>query len=199
MHHRALSRVWFFAAMALVGLPWSGFAQQVIQRGALGRPSQVMDETHQWSTPLLVAKDADVELYIPDITNPDWLKQNYESFRDKKQFTISMFTFYKTPNACQTNQTGWGQADAAHLNACIDSIGYRVREGAVDAHLKTVTLIMAAMVGKDGTIDPDSVQHQEISRTWAGLDENTQTALAKTSAFVTEQMRIYDAKMQKAR
>jgi hypothetical protein len=199
MNHGALSRVWLLPIIAVVGLSSSGSAQQIVQRGALGRPGQVLDETQQWSTPLLVAKDADVEIYIPDITNPDWLKQNYESFRDEQQFTISMFTFYRTPNACQKNQTGWGQADADHLNACIDSIGYRMREGAVDAHLKTVTLIMAAMVNKDGTIDPTSVQHQAISRTWAELDENTQAALVKTSAFVAEQMRIYDAKMQKLR
>jgi hypothetical protein len=110
-----------------------------------------------------------------------------------------MFTFYKTPKACQKNQIGWGQGDADHLNACLDSIGYRVREGEVDAHAKTVTLRMAAMVGQDGTIDPASVQHQAVSRTWAELDPNTQAALDKTNEFVAEQMRIFDARMQKLR
>ena len=85
------------------------------------------------------------------------------------------------------------------MNACLDSIGYRVREGEVDAHLKTVTLRMAAMVGTDGTIDPASVQNEAVSRTWANLDPNTQEALVKTNEFVAEQMRIYDAKIQKLR
>ena len=35
-------------------------AKQVIQRGALGKPAQVFDETEQWTTPLLVAADRDV-------------------------------------------------------------------------------------------------------------------------------------------
>jgi hypothetical protein len=38
---------------------------------------------------------------------------------------------------------------------------------------------------------------EAVSRTWAKLDPNTQAALDKTNEFVVEQMRIYDAKMQK--
>ena len=199
MNHLPSTRTCFLTIAMMAGLMGTAVAQQVVQRGALGSPASVLDETQQWTTPLLVAKDADVEIYIPDVSNPEWLQRNYEDYRDKKQFSISIFTFYKTPKACQKNQIGWGQADADHVNACLDSIGYRVREGEVDAHLKTVTLRMAAMVGTDGTIDPASVQTEAVLRTWANLDPNTQEALAKTNEFVAEQMRIYDAKIQKLR
>jgi hypothetical protein len=88
-------------------------AQQIIQRGAFGKPSQVLDETQQWTTPLLLSSDRDVELYIPDISNPEWLARNYQSFQDKGQFVLSMFTFYKNPQACRTNQVAWGFSDGA--------------------------------------------------------------------------------------
>src|ERR1700742_2321422 len=108
MSHPRLFHMRFLACVVAVGLASSALGQQVVQRGALGVPASVLDETQQWSTPLLVAKDADVEIYIPDISSPAWLEKNYEDYRDKKQFAISIFTFYKTPNACQKNQTGWG-------------------------------------------------------------------------------------------
>jgi hypothetical protein len=190
----------FFAAfLLLAGFSSAlGFGQQVVQRGALGRPGQVMDETQQWSTPLLVAYDNDVEVYIPDLTSPEWLKKNYTGFMDKGQYVVSMFTFYKTPRACRANQIGWGNADAEHLDACSSDIAYRVREATVDTNQKTVTLIMAAMVGQDGQIVPSSMQQQSITRLWTDLDANTQAALKKATAMVTEQMAIYDRRMRNA-
>ena len=172
-----------------------GAQQQVVERGALGKPTQMLDETGQWTTPLLAARDSDVEIYIPDVSNPDWLKQNYLDFRDKDQYVLTFLTFYRTPRACKANMIGWGYSDAAHLNACETDIGYRIRRGSVDTHLKTVTLIMAAMVDTSGQIVPASIEQQPISRNWASLDANTQEALRKASALIAEQMKIYDRRV----
>ncbi len=173
----------------------TGVAQQILQRGPLGKPLRVLDETQQWTTPLLVASDDNVEMYIPDVSNPEWLRQNYPTFQDKSQYVISMFTFYRTPDACRVNQIGWGLGDATHLDACID-IGYRLRQALVDTHLKTVTLMMAAMIGQDGQLMPDTMQTQPLSRTWADLDANSRTALEKTSVIVAKQMKLYDQRIQ---
>ena len=184
-----------FLLLSITLLPTVCLAQAVVQRGALGAPALVLDETQQWTTPLLVAQDRDVEIYIPDVSSPSWLQSNYLNFRDKGQYVISMFTFYKTPKSCQLNQIGWGNGDGASLDAC-NSIGYRVRQATVDAHAKTVTLIMAAMVDPDGQIFSESIRHDSISRTWAQLDPNTQTALEKATALVAVQVRRYDRKQQ---
>jgi hypothetical protein len=190
-------RLLFFVALWLLSGVFSvpGFGQQVVQRGALGRPGQVLDETQQWSTPLLVAADADVELYIPDLTGTEWLKRNYSDYMNKAQYVVSMVTFYKTTKACRKNQIGWGNGDAAHLNACND-IGYRVRQALIDTNQKAVTLIMAAMVDQNGEIVPSSIQQDSVMRTWADLDVTTREALKKTNALVAEQMRIYHRKLQ---
>jgi hypothetical protein len=172
----------------------AGFAQQIVQRGAMGRPSEVLDETEQWTTPLLVSSDHDVEIYIPDVSNPEWLKRNYPDFPEKHQYVISLFTFYRNTKACRANQIAWGYGDQAHLDACND-ISYRVRQGTVDTHLKTVTLIMAAMIGQDGQIVPSSVERQPISRNWSSLDAHTQEALEKATELIAEQMRMYERKM----
>ncbi len=182
----------FITLLLMVDLcPAAGFGQQVVQRGALGRPSLVLDETMQWTTPLLVSTAPDVEMYIPDVSSPDWLKSNYQGYQDKGQYVLSMFTFYKTPKACRANQIAWGNSNAASLDACIE-IGYRLRQALIDTQQKTATLIMAAMIGQDGEIEPGSIQRQSISRTWLSLDANTQAALAKTNGIVAKQMKIYD-------
>lgn len=176
----------------------NAWTQQILQRGALGRPSQVLDETEQWTTPLLLSGDKEVEIYIPDVSNAEWLRRNYPDFWDKKQYVISMFTFYKTPRACRANQIAWGYGDQAHLDACAD-IGYRVRQATVDAQQHTVTLLMAGMITQDGQLIRDSVQQQSLSRTWAQLDANTQAALQKTTELVSDQMRAYDRRIRGAR
>jgi hypothetical protein len=191
--HRKL--VVAFAIWLLCGLvPAASFGQQVVQRGAFGKPAQVLDETMQWSTPLPVSSDRDVEIYIPDVTSSDWLKRNYADFEEKNQYVISFFTFYRNTKACRANQIAWGYSDAAHLDACND-ISYRVRQVNVDAHLKTVTLIMAAMIGEDGQIVPASMERQPISRNWRELDANSQEALDKATALIAEQMKRYDRKV----
>jgi hypothetical protein len=197
---RLRSLIFACGVLCSSGLPAQMQAgQQIVERGALGKPQQVLDETGQWTTPLLLAQDHDVEIYMPDVTSPDWLKRNYSDFRDRGVYTLSLFTFYRTPEACRTNQTQWGLGDAEHLNACVLGIGYRVRRARVDPQQKSVTLLMAAMIGQDGVLDASSIQDDGVFRTWDRLDTNTQIALAKANALVTAQMKLYDEKMQSVR
>lgn len=181
-------------------LLWSavGLSQQVVQRGPFGKPVQVLDETQQWTTPLLVSSDYDVELYIPDVTSTDWLSRNYSDFINRGTYTLSLFTLYKTAKACRANQISWGMGDAAHLNACND-IGYRVRQILIDPNQKSVQLLAAAMVSQNGQVDANSIKEPTVFRTWDQLDPTTQKAIVKTNELVTRQMRIYDAKIQSVR
>jgi len=172
--------------------------QQVIQRGAFGKPVQVLDDTQQWTTPLLVGTDKDVEIYIPDLSSPDWLKLNYRDFFDRGYYTISMFTFYRTPAACRRSQIAWGLGDKAHLDACID-IRYRVRTAKIVPQEKSVTLLSAAMVLENGEIDQTTIESRQAFRFWNQLDADTQSAVEKTNDLVNAQMKRYDERMQNVR
>jgi hypothetical protein len=171
-------------------------AQQVVQRGAGGVPSQILDETNQWSVPIAVSESHDVDLYIPDVTSPAWLQKNYRRFMDEHQYVITMVTYYRSPAACRANQAAWGNTDSASMDACSLDISYRVHQLRVDAHLKTITLLMAAMVGHDGSIITSTVQNDRQERTWANLGPNTQVALDKTTRIVAKQMKAYDLRVQ---
>jgi hypothetical protein len=182
------------AALFLLLLPVTSLGQQVVQRGPFNKPAQVLDETQQWSTPLLVSSDHDVEIYIPDVTSADWLSRNYPDFLNRGSYTLTTFTLYKTLKACRANLVSWGMGDADHLDAC-NSIGYRVRQLTVDPNQKSVQLLNAAMVDQSGQIDPSSTQQPSTFRTWDQLDETTQKAILKANDLVTQQMKIYDARI----
>ena len=189
----------FFLSMLLIGFAClMGFGQQVVQRGAFGKPDQVLDETEHWTTPLLVASGPDVDIYIPDVTSPAWLKRNYPDYRDRGFYTLTLFTFYRNPEACRQNRIGWGLADKSNLDACVD-IGYRMREGKIDPHEKSVTLLKAAMIDQNGQLDRASLQEERTFRFWNQLDANTQAAIEKANALIKKQLEIYDKKMQSLR
>ncbi len=184
---------------ALVLFTTTALAQQVIQRGAGGTPAQVLDDTGAWTTPFLAVPARDVEIYLPDVSSQVWLRKNYRSFEDRGQYTLTVFTRYRSPDACRANQIGWGLGDQAHLDACATDIAYRVRTATVDTNLKTVTLITAGMVDPDGNLDPASVQNNHLVRRWAELDPNTQKALDIATAEITRQMARYDRRLQSTR
>lgn len=177
------------------GTVFSCMGQQVLQRGALGAPSQVFDETGQWTSPLPLIGDTEQDVYIPDVSTPAWLDRNYVDYENKGVYTISMFTQYKRPSACRRDLVRWGFSDAAHLDACVD-IGYRVREISIDTTQKTVMLIFAAMVGSDGQLLQDAAPPQSMTRRWADLDPLAVAAIAKSNEIVANQMRAYDRKMR---
>jgi hypothetical protein len=197
LRNRQTLKIFKIASFFLL-FPALSFGQQVVQRGPFDKPTQVFDQTQQWTVPLLVSSDHDVEIYIPDVTAPAWLSSNYSDFQNRGTYTLSTFTLYKTVKACRANQVSWGMGDEAHLIACND-IGYRVRQITVDPNQKSVQLITAAMVDADGQIVPESVQESSVFRTWDQLDDTTQKAIVKTNELVTRQMRIYDAKVRNER
>jgi len=185
--------------LLLFGFSWgSTLGQQVIQRGAFGKPVQVLDETNQWTIPVLVGTEKDVEIYIPDLSNPEWLKLNYRDFFDRGYYTISMFTFYRTPAACRRNQVAWGLGDKAHLDACLD-IRYRVRTAKVVPQEKSITLLTAAMVLENGEVDQTTIESRQAFRFWNQMDADTQSAVEKTNELVSVQMKRYDDRMQNVR
>lgn len=182
------------ASLIFLLLPATGICQQIIQRGPFGKPSQVLDETQQWTIPLLVASAHGLEIYIPDVTSTAWLSRNYSDFINRGTYTLSTFTLYKTVEACRANQIRWGMGDAQHLDACND-IKYRARQIVVDPNQKSVQLLSAAMVDEDGQIVPESAQEPATFRTWDQLDAAAQQAILRTNELVTRQMRVYDAKV----
>jgi hypothetical protein len=195
-HHTALLS--FTLALACVSAHAqdpSTPAQQVIQSGALSAPTGVLTQTGQWSSLIPILSNADVALYIEDPSNDDWLAHNAENFINRRQYTITLVSFYKTRRPCREDEIAAGFSDAAHINAC-DSYRYRIRQVAVDTRQHTLTLLYSAMVSSAGTLDPASARTDTRTGGSAGLNADAQKALAETTKLVAEQSHIYDARQR---
>lgn len=188
--------LWSLCALAPLLIAHRGGAQQVVQRGPLGRPTQVLDETQQWTTPLPVGANDDVAVYIPDVSSTSWLARNYPDYAGKGIYTISLYSHYLKPRACRQDLMRWGFSDAAHLDACATDIAYRIRTLQVDTLQRTVTLQGASMLGQDGQVLGDGAGGQTTTRRWVDLDTTAQAALAKTNELVAAQMKIYDRRVR---
>lgn len=184
------------SAALLLSLTSAAAAQQVVQRGALGTPSQMLDETGNWSTPLPVGGDAAATVYIPDVSTTPWLQRNYADFSSRGVYHIAMLTFYRRNSACRQDLTRWGFADAAHLDACID-IGYRLRQLEVDITQHTLTLLGANMVSQDGVLLAEAAAPQSVTRRWADLDPAAFASLTQTNKIVADQMLAYDRRLSR--
>ena len=154
----------FFSILLLAGSFFrAATAQQVVQRGPLGYPSGLQDENGQWSAPVPLLDNADVALYMPDVSNVSWLDHNAENFLKTGQYTLTLLSFYKTRRVCRTDQVVSGFSDAAHIDAC-NAIRYRLRQVAVNAQQNTVTLLSSATADESGTIDSSSVVTETRTR-----------------------------------
>lgn len=69
--------------MILAILTSTALAQQVVQRGPMGRPAAILDSVGQWSDALRVLSAPDVDMYIPDVSAPAWLQRRYQDFQDR--------------------------------------------------------------------------------------------------------------------
>ena len=169
-------------------------AQQVVQRGALGFPSAVLDENAQWSAPVELLTNGDVSVFMPDVSNAMWLNANAERFLNTGQYTLTLITFYKTRRVCRADQVLMGFSDAAHIDACND-IRYRVRQIAVNTPQKTITLLMSGTADESGTLDPGSIVHESRTRGFKDLGEEALGALTKATDIIAKQSLAYDRRI----
>lgn len=170
-------------------------SQQIIQVGALNVPSQVFTDSGQWSTLLPILSTPDVDLFIEDPSNDDWLAHNAASFLDRGQYTVILVSYYKTVRACRADQIHAGLSDAEHMDAC-NNYRYAVRRIAVDNPQSAVTLLFSAMVFSGGTLDAASIHRETRTRGITELGSDAQKALADTTKLVAKESRAYAIRQQ---
>ena len=194
-HYTALATLALATLAARAQQPASP-SQQIVQVGALNVPSSVITDSGQWSTLLPILSTPDVDLFIEDPSNDDWLAHNAAPFLERGQYTVILVSFYKTLHACRTDQIYAGLAsDAEHMDAC-NNYRYAVHRIAVDNPQNAVTLLFSAMVFSGGTLDDASIRRETHTRGITELDSNAQKALADTTKLVAKESRIYAIRQQ---
>jgi hypothetical protein len=193
-HYTALATLALATLAARAQQPASP-SQQIVQVGALNVPSSVITDSGQWSTLLPILSTPDVDLFIEDPSNDDWLAHNAASFIERGQYTVILVSFYKTLHACRADQIHAGFSDSAHIDAC-NNYRYAVHRVAVDNPQSAVTLLFSAMVFSGGTLEADSIRRETHTRGITELDSNAQKALADTTKLVAKESRTYAIRQQ---
>lgn len=63
--------------------------------GPFGEPRMVMSEGGEWSYPIKVFADSEVETFVPDITSPGWVSWHVEDFRQKGTYFTYLYIYHR--------------------------------------------------------------------------------------------------------
>jgi hypothetical protein len=61
---------------------------------ATGRPLLVMDDSLAYRNATLVYKSAGEEFYVPDMTEPDWVRSRFQQLATSGAFTIYVYAYH---------------------------------------------------------------------------------------------------------
>jgi hypothetical protein len=183
-------------AILIVILRTSSFSQQfttsgpeLVKAGPFGRPILVMDDGDKWSIPILIYKDSEIEILVPDITTTVWVQWNVERFRKTGAFSTRLYAFFKNDHVCRRVLIPAGhKSDPKYLEDC-KKLRYRVSYVTIDTRKKTAAVWKGIYILKDGSLQmlPGSSAMLPI----AEMDRNAATDLNRVSAIVTREMREY--------
>jgi hypothetical protein len=148
-------------ALFLCALCWattvSAFGQEALKLGPFGKPILVMDESGNWSIPINLYSDSDVDVFIPDITTAGWISWHATQFRQTGIFLVSVFSFYKNDHLCRKNRIPVGhETDPKLLEACA-ALRYQRKLVSIDTRGGTITVLEAIVMGRDALLDPQNL------------------------------------------
>src|ERR1035438_4003556 len=93
-------------------------SQELIITAPFGRPEMVMDESGNFSQAISVYSDADVEMFVPDITSPGWIQWYAGEFKSTGTYHLYLYSFYKTDKFCRGMIPAGQEADPRWKETC---------------------------------------------------------------------------------
>ena len=88
--------VLFFAvSMALLGQDLTSGGPDSIIGGPFGEPRMVMSEGGEWSYPIKVFANSEVETFVPDITSPGWVSWHVAEFVQSGTYVTYLYIYHR--------------------------------------------------------------------------------------------------------
>lgn len=179
---------------AIAGMCSYACAQALIMTSPFGRPTAVRDEADNWSTPISVYSDSEVEIFAPDITSSVWASWHSAHFRETGTYPISLYSYYKTESACRREMIPAGHStDPDWLQACSE-LRYRLQHVIVDTRKKTITIVQTILMNGDASYHPEYSFPAKITVTFSSARESLAKAVASASAIVTRETSEHHAR-----
>jgi Gram-negative bacterial TonB protein C-terminal len=179
MLNRLLLLLAFFPALFLSG--------PLVITGSDGVPTQVQDQSGNWSTPIKVYSDNDVEIFIPDMTTVGAKFQDEDLYSLEGIYRTQLTFFYKTDKMCLGQLTSSEKTNVANQEACRD-MRYEADAIMVDTKTTMVQLATQIRTGADAQIHPEHVLSPKFSSPLAALSTPMAKAISATSELMSHRV-----------
>lgn len=169
----------------------SAFSQELLKLAPFGRPIAVMDDGDNWSIPISLYSDPDVEIFVPDITTEGWISWHVKQFRETGKYGVFVYAFYKNDELCRRERIpAEHKTDPKWLEGC-SALRYQRKLVEVDTRKDTVRVYSALAMQKDAIANPMNLKVFNEVFPLAKLDYSQRQAYQRLSAIVTREMNAY--------
>jgi hypothetical protein len=177
--------------LAAVALLPPAFSQELLKLAPFGRPIAVMDDGDNWSIPISLYSDSDVELFVPDITTEGWISWHVKQFRETGKYGVYVYAFYKNDQLCRRERIpAEHKTDPKWLQSC-SALRYQRKLVEVDTRKNTVRVYSVLVMQKDAVANPMNQKVFNEVFPLAKLDYSQRQAYQRLSAIVTREMNEY--------
>jgi len=187
---KKISSILFFFVLFLICT--DVMAMEFIKTGPFGTPILVKDPYGNFSIPIKVYSDPEIEVFIPNITAPGWVFWNKDVFNQKGTYFTYIYDHFKNESYCLRQILPKGKhSDADRLAAC-SQLRYRCRLILVDVRQNNVTMREVILMGKDAIWHPANVSNPNLTYPLKGnsqLSKATLLSIAKITAIVEKEVR----------
>ncbi len=157
----------------------------LLEVDSLGSPYLVAGSDDQWTIPLTVYRDANVQIFIPDITGDGWLFMNAGHYPENGMFEVDLFTRfisddYRRSHICTREE--WSKL--ANLNAICALIRYERSTILVDTKRRTVTTIIRAPADRTGEGILEVTYRGKVVSGFDSLASGEMEAIKRVTAMV---------------
>jgi hypothetical protein len=124
--------------------------QNFVMPDHTGRPAMVKGEFEEWSRPISVYSDSEVELFVSDITTPGWIRWSQAQFRQKGIYHVEVYWYYKNDHYCRREIIPAShKTDSKWLRAC-GGLRYEQQPLAVNTRKNTIDVELAKLIEENG-------------------------------------------------
>jgi hypothetical protein len=177
--------IWILPLFAF--FPATSVSGPLVIAGSGGVPTQVQDRSGNWSTPIKVYSDNDVDIFIPDITSARGNRQDEDLFSLEGIYRTQLTFFYKTDKICLDQLTPSEKRNVAYQQACRE-MRYEADAIMVDTKTTMVQLTTQIRTGADAQIHPEYVLSPKFSSPLAALSAPMAKAISATSEILSQRV-----------
>jgi TonB family protein len=168
----------------------SAFGEPLIIAGPFGVPLKVQDGLGNWTSPIRIYSDADIDIYIPDITSMAWKSWSAEQFRREGTFNIRLTMFYKTDKVCLSDLPP-SQRDRPEYRSACRQMRYETEDVLVDMRRSLVQTSMLIAAEEDAVVHPEFVTTPKTVSPLSSFNHPTAVSIATVSTLVSQEIAAY--------